>query len=185
MAITDDIVARASADLQRALSSAEQSRAALAVAEAEVVELKGFLRRFERYAPMLALGGKPVSINEHVENNRRNELALGSRGRELVDTAIEAIKSAGRPMKIGELLDVVLEAGMKLGGSDQKSNLAGYLSRDPRVHSLGRSIGWDLVKDEKAASSLLCTEVASSHSEGGTDERSSLAGLDDIDALIG
>ncbi len=174
MAITDDIVARASADLQRALSSAEQARAALAAADAEVAELKGFLRRFERYAPMLTQGGKLVSASEHVENNRRSELALGSRGRELVDTVIEAIKASGRPMKIGDLLDVVLAAGLKLGGTDQKSNLAGYLSRDPRVHSLGRSIGWDLVENEEAASVPGSDDAASSYEVGGTDERSTL-----------
>lgn len=144
MAITDDIIARANDDLRKAVSRAEDARKSLSKAEAEVTEIQAFLKTFERYAPMLVGGGE----QEHRRNVNSSLAAPGSRGRELVDASIEAINAAGRPLKIGALLDAVLAAGHTLGGADQKSNLAGYLSRDPRIHSLGRSVGWDLIRHE-------------------------------------
>jgi hypothetical protein len=49
----------------------------------------------------------------------------------------------------------------------------------------GRSIGWDLVENEEAATVPASDEAASSSIEGGTDERSTLTGPDDIDDLLG
>jgi hypothetical protein len=92
-----------------------------------------------------------------------------------VDSAIEAIETAGHPVMIGDLLDAVLAAGHVLGGADQKSNLAGYLSRDPRVLSLGRSVGWDLVRNEKTDSEPESGNAGSSSNEGGSDDRTTLA----------
>jgi hypothetical protein len=59
-----------------------------------------------------------------------------------------AIAQAGRPLTIGELVDVCVGQGLKIGGRDLKSNLAGYLSRDPRVESLGRGVGWAIVEND-------------------------------------
>ena len=170
MAITDDIVARAQADLQQALNRASKAKAQLDDAEREASDLHAFLRTLQRYTA-------PVTDSvrrEHVSNTISSAAKPGARGIELVDTCIEAIRHVGRPMKIGELLDVVLNAGMVIGGADQKSNLAGYLSRDPRVHSLGRSVGWDTVENEEAASVPASDDAASSQTEGGSDDRTTL-----------
>jgi len=67
----------------------------------------------------------------------------------------------------------VLAAGLTLGGTDQKSNLAGYLSRDPRVVSRGRSVGWDLIETEGAAEAL-AGEAAPSFIVGGQDDEATL-----------
>src|SRR5690349_13587656 len=142
MAITEGIVARATADLQRALAAAQRARMALSAAEAEAADLQAFLRTLERYASPMDTGRTSGTDSEHGKNQARALSKPGSRARELVDTAMQAIREAGRPLPIGDLLDAVLEAGFTLGGSDQKSNLAGYLSRDPRVASRGRNIGW-------------------------------------------
>lgn len=174
MAATDDIVARARADLQRAVAQADRARATLATAEAEISDLTAFLRTLDRYAGPLENGGENTNKSEHRRNESRGIGHPGSRGRALVDAAIEAIRTAGKPLPIGALLDAVLAAGHTLGGSDQKSNLAGYLSRDPRVASRGRSVGWDLVETEEAAPEPASGEAASSINEGGTDERSTL-----------
>lgn len=181
MAISDDIVARANADLQLALSRAEEARRTLAACEAEVSDLQAFLRTLERYASPVRSGEEIGNSKEHGENKVSVIARPGTRARGLVDASIEAITSAGKPLKIGDLLDAVLAAGHVLGGSDQKSNLAGYLSRDPRVHSLGRSVGWDLVRNEEAASEPASDDAASSSNEGGSDDRTALAATDRFD----
>lgn len=170
MAISDDIVARASADLQQALNKAGRARAQLEDAERDVADLQAFLRTLERYRNPAA----DRKNAEHGVNSASSPAKPGTRARELVDTCIAAIQRARHPLKIGDLLDVVLGAGLVLGGSDQKSNLAGYLSRDPRVESRGRSIGWDVVENEEAATVPASEEAASSIHEGGTDDRSTL-----------
>lgn len=181
MALNDDIVARATADLQRALERAASARDQLLAAESEASDLQAFLRTLERYTKAAPDG----ETAEHAGNTLRTPAKAGTRARDLVDTCIVAIKDAGHPLKIGDLTDIVLAAGLTLGGQDQKSNLAGYLSRDPRVVTRGRSIGWDLVENEEAATVPASDEAASSSIEGGTDERSTLTGPDDIDDLLG
>ncbi|HQS67984.1 MULTISPECIES: hypothetical protein [unclassified Novosphingobium] len=173
MTTTDDIIARAQADLQLALSKVEKAQAALASAQAEVSDLKAFLRTYQRYAT--------ASISTPGAERASSTFGpskLGSRGRELVDTCITAIREAGHPIKIGDLLDIVLASGMPVGGSDQKSNLAGYLSRDPRVISRGRSVGWDVDETESVASQPASDE-ATPHSN--IDSRSNTLNTDNFD----
>lgn len=169
MAVPNDIVDRVSADLQRAKSRAEQARDSLAAAELETSELEAFLRTLSKYA------GASVAVQkgEHAEN--REPAKLGSRGRELVDAAMSVIRREGRPQQIGPLTNAVLADGHEIGGRDQKSNLAGYLSRDPRLCSRGRGIGWDLVKNEEAATEPDSEEAASSPDTGGTSDGTTLA----------
>lgn len=175
MTLTDDIVARAKADLQRAVSNADKARATLAAAEAEASDLHAFLRTLERYTIPTQHLEQTTNTSEHVKNFGKAIAKEGTRARALVDTSIDAIVAAGKPLEIGELLDTVLAEGHILGGSDQKSNLAGYLSRDPRVYSRGRGIGWDIVKNEEAASEPGRNDAASSSNEGGSDDRTTLA----------
>lgn len=149
MAVTDSIVARVQADLQQALAKASKARSLLDECEREAADLQAFLRTFERYAAPAGAGGGLTQGSEH-GSNKRAVAQVGSRARQLVDVSIATIRRKGAPVKIGDLLDAVLAEGLTLGGSDQKSNLAGYLSRDPRVASRGRSVGWDIVDNEAA-----------------------------------
>lgn len=182
MAATDDIIARARGDLQRAESAAQRAREALAKAEAEAADLQAFIRTYQRYVSEPS----PSTAREHGVNARQPAKA-GSRARELVDAAIDAIKAAGKPLPISDLLYAVMAAGHTVGGADQKSNLAGYLSRDPRIVSRGRAIGWDIEETEGAALEPASGETAPSNEAGGTDERSTLTstGLGDFEDLIG
>ncbi|HEX8667209.1 MAG TPA: hypothetical protein VF727_02425 [Allosphingosinicella sp.] len=182
---TNDIVARATADLQRALASVERARETLIKAEAEAADLQGFLRTLERYVGPTAANGTERNAREHGKNFGGDLPKPGTRARALGDAAVEAIKAAGRPLPIGDLLDVVLAAGFTLGGADQKSNLAGYLSRDPRVVSLGRNVGWTIVETEEAAPEPGSNEAASSSAEGGPDDRTTLTDPDEFADLMG
>ena len=179
MAITEHIIARARADLQRAESAAQRAQESLAKAESEASDLRAFIRTYQRY-----MGEPSAALTSEHDVNDRQPARVGSRARDLVDAAIAAINQAGKPQPIGSLLDAVLAAGHVVGGTDQKSNLAGYLSRDPRVESRGRSIGWDIVRSEGAALEPASVETAPSDEKGGTDDRSTLD-LQDLDDLLG
>lgn len=170
----DDIITRANADLQRARASAARAKEALARAEKEVADLQAFIRTFERYT------GASVSqaFGEHSVNMGISQRTSG-RAKEMVDVAIAAIEERGSPMLIGELLDAVLAAGHVIGGRDQKSNLAGYLSRDPRVRSVGRNIGWDVVSFEQEDEA--CPENYQINHRSGEDKRET---IDDFNDLI-
>ena len=181
MAVTDNIVGRAKSDLQKAEIAAQKARETLARAESEVADLQAFLRTYQRYADEPSADqSREQSVNPYKATR------TSGRGKEMVDVAISVIRERGKPVMIGDLLDSVLAAGFTLGGADQKSNLAGYLSRDPRVHSVGRGIGWDLVESEEAASVPASDDAASSEQKGGTDDRSTLtsSGPDDFNYLL-
>lgn len=164
-----DIIARAQGDLQRAEAAALRAREALAKAEAEASDLKAFIRTYQRYVE------EPTASRDTEHSaNARPIAKTGSRARELVDAAIEAIKAAGKPLPIGDLLDAVLAEGHVVGGTDQKSNLAGYLSRDPRIVSRGRSVGWDILETEGAAIEPASEDAAPSSYQGGTNDGTTL-----------
>lgn len=150
MSDTEELVARAKADLHRAEAAAERAREGLKKAEAEVADLEAFLRMMDRYAHTDASRGAATSPGVTVRTTHQG----GSRAKELVDAAIDAIRTTGQPMPIGDLLDAVIAQGFKFGGQDHKSNLAGYLSRDPRVVSRGRGIGWDIADEGQAADDM-------------------------------
>ncbi|WP_156465768.1 hypothetical protein [Methylobacterium sp. Leaf106] len=55
------------------------------------------------------------------------------------EAAMRAIKQAGVPVYIGELLPKVIEQGVSVGGSNKEVNLSSALSRDKRL----RSVRWN------------------------------------------
>ena len=184
MAITEEIVARVNADLQRAQLAASRARQLLAEAEAEASDLAAFLRTLEKYATPIPNSEGIRRAMDHDKNTARTSATTVSRGTRMADVAIATIKEVGKPVPIGKLLDAVLAAGFTLGGADQKSNLAGYLSRDPRVESRGRNIGWDVVVMEKGPEGRDSNESDFSESSGGATDRTNLTSTDNFEALF-
>lgn len=184
MATSEHILQQVHRDLQTARERVAVIEQQLMAARAELGDLEGFVRTFERYSARAEAPSVAQLDAEPRRNKDRGVADVGTQARKLVDTCILAIQGNGSPMKIGDLLDVVLASGLTLGGRDQKSNLAGYLSRDPRVHSLGRSIGWDIVKTEGAASEPGSNDAAPSLDQGGTDDGPTLTDPDGFDDLL-
>jgi hypothetical protein len=172
----NDILSRARHDLQRAERDAISARDKLARAETEINELQAFLRKFELYATPLA----------NVPVRQRAPRGSGGKAKRIADFCIQIIQSAGRRIEMNELFPAVLGAGMEIGGTDEKSVLAGYLSRDKRMNFV-RGEGWGVIENEGAALSLGGTETAPSFGIGGQDGRPTLTlpGDDDIERLLG
>lgn len=181
MATSESILQQVHRDLQTARETVAVKERELAAARSEMADLEGFVRTFERYSGKV---DAPTETAERRKNKDRGVPERGTQARMLVDTCIDAINEKGAPMKIGDLLDVVLNQGLTLGGKDQKSNLAGYLSRDPRVESRGRSIGWDVVETEGAAREPGSDDAAPSSDQGGTDDGTTLTSRPGQDPLF-
>lgn len=181
MATSESILQQVHRDLQTARENVAVKERQLAEARAEMADLEGFVRTFERYS---GKADAPTFSTERHKNKDRGVPERGTQARMLVDACIDAIHENGAPMKIGALLEVVLANGLTLGGKDQKSNLAGYLSRDPRVESRGRSIGWDIVKTEGAASEPSSNDAAPSSDQEGTDHGTTLTSFPGDDPLF-
>jgi len=175
MGFAEDILSRARGDLNRAERDAAIARERLVRAEAEISDLQAFLRKLEHYVGPV---GETVSRSDNTARRVRIlHVPSGGKSRELVDIAIDKISEVGGRVPITDLFNAILERGMKIGGKDEKSNLAGYLSRDPRV-DYERGIGWGIVT-EGAASAPASQEAAPSLAEGGSNERATLASPDD------
>ena len=171
MAFTNDIASRAQGDLQRAERDAVSARDKLARAEAEINDLRAFLRKLEHY-------GLPV---EEVAQSRpsRSRRGSGGKSKQLADFSIEEIRKAGRRVLIADLFNAAIAAGIEIGGRDEKSNLAGYLSRDKRI-DYAHGEGWGIIETEGAAD-MLAGNAAPSFTEGGQDDEATLTS-DPVDA---
>lgn len=164
MAINNDIVTRAQSDLQRAERDASSARDKLARSEAEINDIRAFLRKFEHYAtPTDTKISVPVA---------RSPRGSGGKARRIASHCIELIQKSGRKMPMNELFPRVIADGIEIGGTDEKSVLAGYLSRDERVY-FERGVGWGIVETEGAAD-LLGSFTAPSLNDGGQNERATL-----------
>lgn len=159
----NDIGARARNDLQRAERDAAVAREKLARAEAEISDLGAFLRKLEHYAV-------PVGSNYA---RTRAPRGSGGKAKRIADFCIGIIQNAAKRVEMNELFPAVLEAGIEIGGTDEKSVLAGYLSRDKRLNFV-RGEGWGIIETEGAALSLGGNETAPSFEIGGQDGRTTL-----------
>lgn len=164
MTFTNDIVGRAQADLQRAERDALNARDKLARAEVEINDLRAFLRKLEHYAA-------PSAASDQAPRTRRRR-GSGGKGRQLADFCIAEIRNAESRVPIADLFDAVIAAGLEIGGRDEKSNLAGYLSRDKRI-DFARGEGWGIIETEGAAD-LLAGTAAPSFNDGGQDDEATL-----------
>jgi hypothetical protein len=154
----DALVSAARAELARIEGRIARLEAELVAARSESSKLEAFLEVAARLsvAPKLPSEGQP----------QRAGRPSGSKSATLVNTSIEAIRAAGRPLSIGNLIAAIRDAGLQVGGQNETANLAGYLSRDPRV-KFTRNVGWHLpdqlidvgigVTSESATSDLLVT----------------------------
>ena len=160
MTFSNDILSRAQSDLQRAERDAVSARDKLTRAETEINDLRAFLRKLEHYAAPVT----PMDATRATRSPRGS----GGKGKRIVDFCIGIIRDAGRRVEISTLFPRVLEEGIEIGGTDEKSVLAGYLSRDNRVDFL-RGEGWGIVETEGAADLLGGVETAPSSFGGGQD----------------
>lgn len=166
MNFAEDIVARARGDLNRAQRDASSARDKLARAESEISDLEAFLRKLDHYSSP-AVTGSTSRTFEH--GPRRTRQRVGGKSKALVNVAIDIIRDAGTRVPIVDLFDGILARGLDIGGADEKSNLAGYLSRDPRV-DYERNVGWGIV-NEGVAPEPASQQATPSIAEGGSNDR--------------
>lgn len=164
MAFSNDIISRAQSDLQRAERDAANAREKLQRSELEINDLRAFLRKLEHYATPTDVKASPAVT--------RSPRGSGGKARRIVSHCIELIQKSGRKMPMNELFPKVIADGIEIGGTDEKSVLAGYLSRDERVYH-DRGVGWGIVETEGAAD-LLAGTATPSLIDGGQNERATL-----------
>jgi hypothetical protein len=164
MAFSNDIISRAQSDLQRAEKDAANAREKLQRSEMEINDLRAFLRKLEHYAaPTDAKASSPAT---------RSPRGSGGKAKRIVSHCIDLIQNSGRKMPMNELFPRVIADGIEIGGTDEKSVLAGYLSRDERVY-FERGFGWGIVETEGVAD-LLAGAATPSLNDGGQNERTTL-----------
>lgn len=131
----EELIARAKADLIKQEAAESRALEALERAREEQIKLRAFIEMLGRYA------GVDASQVPAPQPSR----VRASRSRELVDKAIDLIRSNEHPLGIGVLADQIEDAGLEIGGQNRNATLAGYLSRDPRVKYL-QGIGWTVTE---------------------------------------
>lgn len=95
----------------------------------EIAEIRAFIRKLNLY------------IYPQTEKGDRMRRGTGGKARLLSNYCLAKIREAGRRVPISDLFAAILDEGLDVGGRDEKSVLAGYLSRDPRIN-YKRDEGW-------------------------------------------
>ena len=67
--------------------------------------------------------------------------------KEIVDAAIEIIRTKNRPVVLGDLYRGLVLAGVEIGGKDPRNNLSAKLYADDRVKTLP-GLGWWIVNEQ-------------------------------------
>lgn len=133
---------RAEADLRRLTQEADVLRTKLADMDAKIEKLKIYLemaRLYEgtSYAPPAIMmrtspptGGRPSGVGVTAQ---------------AVEISKAAIRERGKPIHTRELLEILAEQNVVIGGANPVANLSGFLSRSHDLKN-SRKYGWGLAE---------------------------------------
>jgi hypothetical protein len=136
----DLMLSKARADYDALQKREAQLSSDLEAVRAKLVKVRDFLELYDHYtadrsAPLAARGG----------NGRKRSPVRTGIGASVTATAIEVLRDAHRPMKIGELLEAVTAKGHVIGGERPATNLSSILSRSDHVR-YEHGIGWNVIE---------------------------------------
>ena len=108
--------------------------------EAELKELHAFVRTYEKLAPLADGQFTPVTAVPKAPSKRQR----------IEDATADALTQK-QPLKVPEILRILTEAGIDVGGNDPERYLSSYLSRSERFENRRKDGGWFLVRAKKRA----------------------------------
>ena len=127
----------------------------IARAEAELTILKGeFERTRLRFAELqqrIAKIQNYIDVAREFEStedalpDKRTRIPQGGIGAQAIRLAIEMVRERGQPIPTRELVDMMKDRGLDVGGNNPITTLSSYLSRAPEL-SADRSRGWSLTE---------------------------------------
>ncbi len=123
-------VERAKADLNRLQKDLSRARATVLMLETQVSRVEAYIEMAPLYESDEAQG--------EATRARSNGIAATS-----VRLAVDMIKECGKRIHTRELLRLLQERGVTVGGSNPVANLSGFLSRSEELHN-SRAEGWGL-----------------------------------------
>lgn len=132
----DTHISRARDELTRLERRESELLSQLEIVRLEAGKLTAFLEVASRYQQ----GGQVSGLVEAAAKSRPTPRE-GTKGAALVEAALAAIRKAGHPLSIGELVEAVTAAGLAIGGQREGPNLAGFLSRSDLI-VFRRGVGW-------------------------------------------
>lgn len=106
--------------------------------EAELKELHAFMRTYEKLAPLADGPSTPVTAVPKAPSKRQR----------IEDATADAL-TQNQPLKVPEILRILTDAGIDVGGNDPERYLSSYLSRSERFENRRKDGGWFLVRTKK------------------------------------
>jgi len=149
----DDMLAKAMADLGELERREADLVAALGELRPEITKLRDFIEMWQRYAAgnPSVIGGLGRVAKPSRKAARRP--VMSGTGVVMGDAAVKALRDAGRPLTIGQILEAVQQAGVAVGGERPKTNLSSVLSRrDDLQYEQG--VGWRLIEQDMMAEAI-------------------------------
>lgn len=142
--------------------SAVKARAALATARAAILDdertihecqarIEAALKQVERLTTYLEVDAELAAQPSPAANDGERHMT-GVSG-EMVAVAVDAIRSAGQPIRTRDLVDLLKTRGIEVPADSNRavSDLSNYLGRSGKVRNLGKTTGWALLEWQPTA----------------------------------
>jgi hypothetical protein len=128
-------VERAQSDLNRLQSEAHALRERLADIQQKITKVSAYLEMAKLYGD----GGVIESVTS-ARASRAQPMGVSYRA---VAMCVTAIREARKPLHTRELLEILRQQGLEIGGVNPIANLSGFLSRSSELRN-SRTHGWSL-----------------------------------------
>jgi hypothetical protein len=141
-------VARAEAERSRLQGEIERLQSQLTALQHRIVKVEHYIEMVREYESVASpLGGNSPDSAE----SSRTRAPKGGVGGSAARHAVAIIRERGRPIPTRDLVELLKERGVNLGGNNQITTLSSYLSRTPELKA-DRSQGWSLKEWTASAS---------------------------------
>lgn len=97
-------------------------------------------------SPLMGLAGAMPAYVRDTGTGRGLGMVPPSSKRAMIESAAEAVLRQKFPLQTAELLAVLRQRGVEVGGTDEAVNLSSYLSKSARFVNSRRDGGWFLVE---------------------------------------
>lgn len=124
----------------RAERDLQKIHADVARLETQLLELKQKATKIAHFIEMLGVYGESSDNSDFGVLPNRGQSSNASL---TVQTVVDVLRDANRPMKTRELLDILAGRGIRVGGQIPANTLSGTLSKSDFFHA-DRSNGWSL-----------------------------------------
>lgn len=139
-------VEKATVELARVRREVSRLREQLAQAQALETKIANYIEIAQRYEEALGDASHLTHKKEASQGPaEKPKMPTSGTSYDAVRATISILREAGKPVRTRDLVPILAEKGINIGGENPVTNLSGFLSRSPDLIA-NRALGWHLAE---------------------------------------